>query len=517
MLEDVDVDTMIKATDEANAAEAQFAKDLQAAGESLREKNIDERYASLITSLDAAKAAADVAAELSVNEYTAEDRASRESRGVFEVSKEDFDARLAGIDPEEAKRITEEAVAAIMNPFGEATETITIGLTDTVNATADDIAQMNADFLSAGEAAIDLRDPLEQFGDGVRDAFDKLGGAGGLAVTAIEQGGAGLGKAVGGVAGGVVGEIIAPGGGGAVGAALGELLGGLLGSALDKLIEALGIVTPLFDAIGTVIGALQPILVVIGGLFVTIGDAIVALAPIILILARLAGALLIPFVRVAQLLLLLVPIIALVASWILVWVDFLTIGIGLLDQYFFSPLLDGMSFLVNGFIYFYNAIIDLIRKIPGLGEFGTKMDTVDYGAAAGATAGVSDMINDVAEAAALGAAEGVVEGGGGGDTGGGGIDTGGTTETTSEESWSNEMANVPSGFKALAAIYANADAESGAGMLAPQQAMSMVINIENWNSKGDSQRDWDDLRRLARNGHKGKKAASSRSFGDEKN
>jgi hypothetical protein len=514
MLEDVDVDTMIKATDEANAAEAQFAKDLQAAGESLREKNIDERYAALITSLDAAKAAADVAAELSVNEYTAEDRASRESRGVFEVSKEDFDARLAGIDPEEAKRITEEAVAAIINPFGEATETITIGLTDVVTATADDIAKMNEAFLSVEDAAIDLRDPLEQFGDGVRDAFDKLGGASDLAVTAIEGGASGLGQAAGGAVGGVIGTAVGGPGGTAVGSALGSLIGGLLGDSLDKLIEALGILTPLFDAIGTIIGALQPILVVLGGLFITLADAIVALAPIVLILARLFGANLVIFVRLLQVILLLVPIISMAASFILVWVDFIVMAIDMIDKNFLRPLFDGAAFLVNGFIMFYNSIIDLIRLIPGLGKFGSKAELISYGAGSGAAAGVDDMINDVSEAAALAAAEGAA--GGAGGEASGGADTG-STETTSEESWSNEMANVPSGFKALAAIYANADAESGAGMLTAQQAMSMVINIENWNSRGDSQRDWEDLRRYARQGHKGKKAASSRSFGDEKN
>jgi hypothetical protein len=506
----------VKATVSSGQAQIGAAKAEKGveAGKAAADTAIQSAFDKLTRSLDANTAALEVDAELSVNEYTAEDRASREDRGVFEVSKEDFDARLAGIDPEEAKKLFEEGLNAILNPFGEATETITIGLTDTVNATADDIAKMNEAFLSVEDAAIDLRDPLEQFGDGVRDAFDKLGGASGLAVTAIEGGASGLGQAAGGAVGGVIGTAVGGPGGTAVGSALGSLIGGLLGDSLDKLIEALGILTPLFDAIGTIIGALQPILVVLGGLFITLADAIVALAPVILILARLFGANLVILVRLLQVILLLVPIISMAASFILVWVDFIVMAIDMIDKNFLRPLFDGAAFLVNGFIMFYNSIIDLIRLIPGLDKFGSKAELISYGAGSGAAAGVDDMINDVSEAAALAAAEGAA--GGAGGEASGGADTG-STETTSEESWSNEMANVPSGFKALAAIYANADAESGSGTLARPEALSMVINIENWNSRGDSQRDWEDLRRYARQGHKGKKAASSRSFGDEKN
>ena len=479
-------------------------------GEAAAESGLDSSYNALIRALDANTAAIDVASELSEGEYTAEDRSSREDRGVTEVPKEAFDAILAGIDPGESAKFFEEGLAAILNPFGKATEEITIGLTDVVTATADDIDSMNADFLSAGEAALDLRDPLEQFGDSLAGGLDSLGGAAGLAVTAIEGGAAGAGEAVGGVAGGAIGTAIGGPAGTAVGSALGSLIGGLLGDSLDKLIEALGIVTPLFDAIGTYIGAAQPVLVILGGLFVSIADAIISLIPIVLIVTRLIGAVLIPFVRLAQLLLLLVPIVSLLASIILVWVDALVLGIGWLDENFFGPLVDGAIEFVNVVIMAYNAIIDMIRRIPGFGEFGTKAEYMTRGVEA--MPGVDQMINDVAEAAALQAADDTAA------AGGGGAGTGaGEGQTEGKDSWGNELANVPSGFKAMAAIYASADAESGAGMAAPMQGMEMTINIENWNSKGDSQRDWSDLKRLARNGHKGKKASSHRAFLDEKN
>lgn len=382
-------------------------------------------------------------------------------------------------------------------------------LGENIDRTANEIAaaDVGVDFRSLSER---FADAMNAAGEAATKAFEDIGGGAGLAVTAIKGGASGVGQAAGGIAGMAIGTAVGGPAGAQVGSALGSALGGLLGDALDKLIESLGVLTPLFNAIGTIIGALQPILVVLGGLFVSIGDAIVSLAPIIIILSRLIGALLIPVVRVAQLLLLLVPIISLVASIILVWVDYLTVGIGWLDEYFFTPIIDGAMQFVNVIIMAYNFIIDLIRKIPGLGEFGTKADYLTRDGSA--TAGVDDMINDVAEAAALGAAEGVVEAGDTGDAGGGG-----TGAETKQDSWGNDLANVPSGFKAMAAIYASADAESGAGMFTPMQTMEMTINIENWNSKGDSQRDWDDLRRLARNGHKGKKASSSRFAGDEKN
>lgn len=513
MLEDSDVDKSLsdqdKAIDDANEAEKKYQEALKEAAERL----LSQRVEAVIRSVDSTQAAMEIDTELGEDEYTSEQRATREERGVFEVSKQDFDARVAGVDPDEVQRQAEAAVAAIFDPFNTATETIVIGMTDVVTATADDIESMNADFLAAGEAALDLRDPLEQFGDSLAGGIESLGGAAGIATTAIESGASGVGQAVGGVAGAAISTAVGGPAGTGVGSALGSMLGGLLGDSLDKLIESLGILTPLFDAIGVIIGSLQPILVVLGGLFVSVGDAIVSLSPVIIILSRLIAAMFIPSIRVLQLLLLLVPIITLVANIILVWVDYLTVGIGWLDEYFFSPIIDGAMELVNAFIMAYNAIIDFIRMIPGMGEFGTKAAYLTRDGSA--TTGVGDMINDVKEAAALGAAEGVVEAGGagGGDTGGG---TGGE-ETKTEDSWGNDLTNVPSGFKAMASIYASADAESGAGTFTPMQAMTMTINIENWNSKGDSQRDWDDLRRLARNGHKGKKATSSRFSGDEKN
>ena len=512
MLEDSGVDEELKSQFDAINAANEAERKYQQALEESAERLLSQQYSAAIRGMDANAARQEVEAELGENDYTAEDRATREDRGVFEVPKQDFDARLAGIDPDEAQKLAEEAVAAIFDPFNTATETIVVGMTDVVTATADDIESMNADFLSAGEAALDLRDPLEQFGDSLSAGIDSLGGVAGIATTAIEGGASGVGQAVGGVAGMAIGAAVGGPAGAQVGSALGSALGGLLGDALDKLIESLGVLTPLFDAIGTIIGALQPILVVLGGLFVTIGDAIVSLAPVIIILSRLIGALLIPFVRVAQLLLVLVPIVALVASIILVWVDYLTIGIGFLDEYFFTPLVDSVLEFVNVVIMAYNGIIGLIRMLPGMGEFGTMAEYMTRDESAFTS--TDDMINDVKEAAALGAAEGSAGGGTGGGEGGGG---GGGGETTTEDSWGQDLANVPSGFKAMAAIYASADAESGAGMLGPQAALAMTINIENWNSKGDSQRDWDDLRRLARNGHKGKKASSSRFAGDEKN
>jgi hypothetical protein len=521
MIEDSGVDKSLedqdKAINDANEQERKYQEALKEAAERL----LSLEYASVIRRLDSVKAAADVDAELSANTYTAEDRATREDRGVFEVSKGQFDANLAGVDLEKADAAIQEVLDKLGSAFSAPADVIELAFVDAVDATTSDIDEMNRQFLAAGESAnalaegaLDLRDPLEQFGDALSSGIDSLGGAAGIATTAIEGGASGVGQALGGVAGGVIGTAVAGPAGTGIGSALGSMLGGLLGDSLDKLIESLGVLTPLFDAIGVIIGALQPVLVVLGGLFVTIGDAIVSLVPIIIILARLFGSNVAIFVRLLQVVLMVVPLISLLASVILVWVDGLVSVFGWIDEMFLTPLADSVIQFVNVVIMAYNGIIDFIRKIPGFEDFGTKAEYMKRDESA--FVGVGDMINDVKEAAALGAEEGAT--GGGGTNGEGGTGGGGAgEETKTEDSWGQDLANVPSGFKAMAAIYASADAESGAGMFTPRQVMEMTIHIENWNSKGDSQRDWEDLRRLARNGHKGKKAQSPKGYGDEKN
>jgi hypothetical protein len=95
-----------------------------------------------------------------------------------------------------------------------------------------------------------------------------------------------------------------------------------------------------------------------------------------------------------------------------------------------------------------------------------------------------------------------------GDLGAGGGDTG------------LQLTNVPSGFKALNAIYEAADAEDrsgdGGNGLEFNRDPGFVVNIENWNSRGDAARDFDELKKLARFGHKGPRGTSRR-FGDNKN
>lgn len=469
-----------KRREERLAAEKRLADALAREAEELEQRKVAQAYKRLIDNLDKLRAG-DMSAMF-------------ETSDVLDV-------------PSGRQQVTSAQFEDIIKKMLEATPMST-----------EEIEQMNDAFISADDAiegmkdgVIDLRSPMERLKDSFKEGaktFEEgikgVGGASGLAATTIQSGFGASGQALGGIAGGAT--ALALGAPPEVGSAIGSVLGGLLGSSLDKLIEALGVLTPLFDAIGIIIGALQPVLVILGALFASVADALVGLAPIILIVARVVGAILLPFVRLSQLLLLLIPIVSLAASFILVWADYLSIAIGWLDEKVFKPILSAASYFVNGLIYGYNTIITLIRNIPGMGDFGTLADPVDFGESTTQYNGIDDMINDVSEAMDLVADNERADQGAGGAGDGAG-----------QSGWETDMANVPSGFKAAASIYASAEGQLVAPPWLREAMGGITINIENWNSRREMSRDVEDLRKTARNGSKVRKASSSRQVGDDKN
>lgn len=250
-----------------------------------------------------------------------------------------------------------------------------IVLSDAMTATASDIEKMSADFLSAGDAALDLRGPLEKLGDAFTAVAGDIGRAALDVAMATMQGGAtGGGAALGGIVGGVA--DMAFGGTGDIGGAVGALLGGILGSALDELVEALGVLAPLFEGVAVVIQALQPILLVVKVLMGAVGQLLGMLAPIIMDLARPIAAVVLVVVRLVEALFPLVGIVLGAVHGLVVFVDVLTMGVKWLDDNFFRPMVSGSRALYNAFADLVNYIVGWFRALPGMEEFGTLLQRV---------------------------------------------------------------------------------------------------------------------------------------------
>jgi hypothetical protein len=274
--------------------------------------------------------------------------------------------------------ITPEGANELAEMQSEAEKAIVV-ISDAAYATADEIDQMNAEFLAAGEVVATLRTPLEQFADGLSAvAMDAAGAAasGNLSGAASMLGSAG---------GTVIGNAVAPGIGGAIGGGLGSAMGGMLGGMLDQLIadlvESLGVLTPIFDALGVVVGALSPIFMVLGVLADVVGTVLIALSPIIVALSEPIAALALYLVRFVQIAMPFVNIFLLVVSGFMGFFDLITVGTSILDEYFFRPLISGVAVVYNAFVGIYNGVIMFVRGLEIAGKrpfenFGVLMNTM---------------------------------------------------------------------------------------------------------------------------------------------
>ena len=559
------------------------------AGKAAAETAIQSAYDKLIASLDANTAALEVDAELSRNEYTAEDRATREDRGVFEVSVGLFDAlaEQGFVLPETP---TEEQSYESTGPLilqrqsvlaaaGMKDLSVTLDSTDgRMSALGGWLDRMSSELLTASSSTKDFSGVLADRARRIEREADFSAATGRLAdVVGGAMSGQGLD------AGGLVGAISTAIGGPAAGQ-MAEKVANAVGGAMQAIVD--GIVAIVGDSrFG---GAMNETMASMGKAFgLALVAAVIALpaiitativGPFLLLLGPLIALVAIPVAVTVVALAALAAALAVVAA-VLIGIPALAMGIPMFafalsqSTESFKRFQGAMSIVVDRMVaalepfweslLFVVGIFDVAAQVlmPFFDAFASTMSTVlgemffnvlkgllvGFSMLALGAAGLTNMFWEAVAATAkfLGAkdeeVDSILSNKVDMDELSEAVDK--ATELTFEqakqigednaelwdlkqkgdevedsmEEWDTSLTNVPSGFKAMAAIYANADAESGAGMLEPQQAMSMVINIENWNSKGDSQRDWDDLRRLARNGHKGKKAASSRSFGDEKN
>jgi hypothetical protein len=242
-----------------------------------------------------------------------------------------------------------------------------LAASDAANAMALNLPQSTK---TVQQAQADLADIIYHTGDRIRE----LGSA-----IATGHGAAAAGTMLGGTVGAAVATGLAGPEASGVGGAIGELLGGLLGDALDKLIDALGVLTPLFDAVGDVIVALTPILDALKTAFYGVRIIIdIGLARPIEALAEPLGALVLV---VANLIVALAPwlgtILELVVDFFTMTpvLDLLTTGL----QTFAAELeaLAGVSVnLYNRFVDVQNAVIDFVRSFPGEGNYGHHQDHI---------------------------------------------------------------------------------------------------------------------------------------------
>ena len=397
-------------------------------------------------------------------------------------------------------------------------EEIVIGVDKVENAHADmeaalfgvasEVQDITPAFDRIKAMAYEFADVAEQVGIALGDMIEGLsmadvaGGVETVASGGFQAGGVALGSTVGSVI-----DVATGGATGGLGTVIGGIVGGVLGKALDALVEALGVLTPLFDAVAVIIKALSPILVVVKELFTVLGNTIVNLAPLILALAKPTAALLLVFVRLIQAILPFIDIIILAVTGIVMFADFLTWGIALLDEHFFRPLISGVAKVYNGFVAIVNTIIQWIRDVTGNQEFGVKAKKVSED--------FDDIIGNFQSSVDELVPRPVGEGGDpfsdSGGAGGDGADAGGGGAS------GQELTNIPSGYKRLPGlIYDAADGRNGPEPLT-QEALMVTINIDKWNSSGDMSQDMKNLQRVAKQGSASKMWLGRRQIGDRKN
>ena len=114
----------------------------------------------------------------------------------------------------------------------------------------EELARKQAD---AAEAAAALSHKFDKAGE----AVTKIGGA-----VISGQAGATFGPELGAAAGAAIAGVVSGGTATGLGSAIGGVLGELFGGALDELVSALGLLTPIFNLVGDLVGTLEKPLIV---------------------------------------------------------------------------------------------------------------------------------------------------------------------------------------------------------------------------------------------------------------
>jgi hypothetical protein len=245
------------------------------------------------------------------------------------------------------------------------------------------IVGFNRNLEEGSDAIIDLRTSAERVGDAFGDVGSALlNSAVDLASAVLSgNGGASAGKIIGGVGGAALGGALAPmigldpGTGAQLGGGIGGALGESMGSLIDSLVESLGVLSPLFDALSTIVAALQPIFLVVGELVNGIAVAIEPLAALVLALARPIAAVLLLFVRMVEALLLIVPFILPAIVALAQVVEMLTPVFAVVDEGMRS-FLNVLVQAVNTLIGINNGLVREGRKFFG-DEWGVMMKPLE--------------------------------------------------------------------------------------------------------------------------------------------
>lgn len=308
-----------------------------------------------------------------------------------------------------------------------------------------------------------------------------------------------------------LGSIITASMGGAdggLGVIVGGLIGGILGEALDALIDELGILTPLFDAVAVVIRQLNPIMDVLAVLCLDLAEVILALAPLILALAKPIAALILIYVRVFEVLLPIIVASLAITGAFTGLLDFFTMAVSWFDNVFFRPMAEGSAKVYNTFVSLVNGVVDWLRVVTGNDEFGVKLRRMSehYDSILDKFAGSIEGVGEVID---KGRKDKTDEGYGGDGSG-----------SSGSSSFSESMTNVPSGYKRrlaeLAYSLSDADGPSGSGAMAGAGG-GIVVNIGSWYSRSSMSEDLNNIKRLAKNGTLAAQAAARTFNPDDRN
>ena len=123
-----------------------------------------------------------------------------------------------------------------------------------------------------GEATRKATEQLDRFADDMKKTGDAITRVGGAVISG--RAGATFGPEVGSMAGAAIAGAISGGAAAPVGGAIGGLLGGLLGDAMDELVQALQVLTPIFDLFADILKPLQPIFVVMREVLASFGSVL---------------------------------------------------------------------------------------------------------------------------------------------------------------------------------------------------------------------------------------------------
>lgn len=283
----------------------------------------------------------------------------------FEIAPTDFDAAAEGLIGVMSRigytgAMLKDEFDDLMNSFGFANEMVIDHARGTVMLQEEFDEFMNS-FGFASEIII-------EHGKSIADAtvdFVKSMAAGRIGAT--------YGPEIGSMIGTAIGNAIAPGVGGPAGGMIGSVIGSIAGDAFDQLINALGVLTPIFELIGDIIGTLSAPLSVIGSIFGMLADSIGALViPQLELFFGIIAKLLYPIGILIQAILPLVNIFGILISvlfgGLLPVFDLVASVFQFLGEQVLIPFAKVMIGAYNSVVDFINGITNWVRSIEIAGE-----------------------------------------------------------------------------------------------------------------------------------------------------